>query len=135
MFFLVFPGFRIPEGSSAGLWRIRNITVSGYESDGEEGVLYRRFVRELRGKELEDERNGLWEESMDEVRKMAEDVESEGSGSEVGESGMAIDKEEEQNEGEEEDEDEEGEEEVEGEVVEAGNEGISGAVGELGMLE
>ena len=96
----------------------------------------------MRDEELEDEINGLWEESMEEVRKMAEDGESEGSELEVGESGMAVDKEEKQNEGEEKeeeeeekDEDEEGEEEAEGEGVKVGNEGISGVVSESGTLE
>ena len=109
-----------------GLWRIRNITVSGYKLDAEEGVFYRRFARELNDEELEDEVNGLWEESMKGVRSMAVDGETEGSESEVRESGMAIDKEEGQNEGE---------EEAEREGVKAGNKGISSAVSKSGMLE
>ena len=97
--------------------------------------MYRRFARELRGEELEDEMNGLWEESMEEVRKTAEDGESEGLGSEVGESGMVVDKEEEQNGGAEEEEEEEDKDEEGEEEVEAGKEGIGSAVGESGTLE
>ena len=78
------------------------MAISGFESDGKEGVLYRKWMKELNEEELEDDMNGLWEESMEVVRGMAVDGETEGLELGVRDSGMSVDIEGDKNEGDEE---------------------------------